>query len=128
MVLNLHTSYAVEKAYNDMKESVSRLASPEGFEGVTVQPMISLKGYEIILGTWAKWWDGVGTRVGTQGTQVFHKVQKGGEYHEVSKLNPVAVGLLRSGFMCSGFQIESCNFRHFRLFKSSKLCCQWGPQ
>lgn len=58
-MLNLHTSYAVEKAYNDMKESVSRLASPEGFEGVTVQPMISLKGYEIILGTWAKW-DGLG--------------------------------------------------------------------
>lgn len=51
VVLNLHTSYAVEKAYNDMKESVSRLASPEGFEGVTVQPMISLKGYEIILGS-----------------------------------------------------------------------------
>ena len=50
VVLNLHTSYAVEKAYNDMKESVSRLASPEGFEGVTVQPMIQLKGYEIILG------------------------------------------------------------------------------
>ena len=57
VVLNLHTSYAVEKAYNDMKESVSRLASPEGFEGVTVQPMVSLKGYEIILGTWAKWWE-----------------------------------------------------------------------
>ena len=50
VVLNLHTSYAVEKAYTEMKESVSRLASPEGFEGVTVQPMISLKGYEIILG------------------------------------------------------------------------------
>lgn len=50
VVLNLHTSYAVEKAYTEMKESVSRLASPDGFEGVTVQPMISLKGYEIILG------------------------------------------------------------------------------
>ncbi|CAE7456976.1 unnamed protein product [Symbiodinium natans] len=51
VVLNLHSKMAVEKSFLEMKESVSRLASPEGFEGVTIQPMISLKGYEIILGS-----------------------------------------------------------------------------
>jgi len=49
--LNLHTRRDVENAFTEMKESVSRLASPEGFEGATVQPMISLKGIEIILGS-----------------------------------------------------------------------------
>jgi len=49
--LNLHSRRDVEHAFTEMKESVSRLASPEGFEGVTVQPMISLKGFEIILGS-----------------------------------------------------------------------------
>mmetsp|Transcript_69491 Transcript_69491/g.145133 ORF Transcript_69491/g.145133 Transcript_69491/m.145133 type:complete len:913 (-) Transcript_69491:501-3239(-) len=49
--LNLRSKSEVEKAFTEMKESVSRLASPEGFEGVTVQPMISMKGHEIILGS-----------------------------------------------------------------------------
>ena len=44
VVLNLHSKMAVEKSFLEMQESVSRLASPEGFEGVTIQPMISLKG------------------------------------------------------------------------------------
>eukprot|EP00405_Crypthecodinium_cohnii_P016996 CAMPEP_0206447546 /NCGR_PEP_ID=MMETSP0324_2-20121206/16879_1 /ASSEMBLY_ACC=CAM_ASM_000836 /TAXON_ID=2866 /ORGANISM="Crypthecodinium cohnii, Strain Seligo" /LENGTH=911 /DNA_ID=CAMNT_0053916395 /DNA_START=102 /DNA_END=2837 /DNA_ORIENTATION=+ len=49
--LNLHNKMDVERAFVDMKESVSRLASADGFEGVTVQPMISVKGFEIILGS-----------------------------------------------------------------------------
>lgn len=50
VVLNLHTAYAVRQAFEEMRENVERLA-PKGFEGVTVQPMVKMKGYEVILGS-----------------------------------------------------------------------------
>ena len=49
--LNLQTTDAVEKAYNEIYESVKKLAGEDHFQGVTVQPMIKLEGYELILGS-----------------------------------------------------------------------------
>ncbi len=43
--LNLMDSDAVRKSYNDIKA-----LAKTGFQGVTVQPMIKLKGFELILG------------------------------------------------------------------------------
>ena len=41
----------VVKAFEEIKESVSRLVGPEHFAGVTVQKMVPRKGYELILGS-----------------------------------------------------------------------------
>lgn len=49
--LNLQNADAVEKAYQEIYESVKRLVGEEHFQGVTVQPMIKLDGYELILGS-----------------------------------------------------------------------------
>lgn len=49
--LNLASEEAVKKAYREIQESVEKKVGRSSFEGVTVQPMISLKGYEIILGS-----------------------------------------------------------------------------
>jgi acetyltransferase len=49
--LNLQSAKEVEKAYHEIYESVKRLAGEEHFQGVTVQPMIKLNGYELILGS-----------------------------------------------------------------------------
>lgn len=49
--LNLIDRNAVVQAYNEIKESVSRIAGPENFQGVAVAPMIKAEGYEIILGS-----------------------------------------------------------------------------
>lgn len=50
--LNLENSKEVEKAFHEIKESVTRLAGISHFQGVTVQPMITLQqGYELILGS-----------------------------------------------------------------------------
>lgn len=45
--LNLSNLDAVKKAYEEIKAAVS----PSDFQGVTVQPMIKLDGYELILGS-----------------------------------------------------------------------------
>jgi acetyltransferase len=49
--LNLQDAAAVRSAYQSIKSSVSEKAGPEHFGGVTVQPMVRLDGYELILGS-----------------------------------------------------------------------------
>jgi acetyltransferase len=48
--LNLGDADAVRKAFSAIQESVSRVASAADFLGVSVQPMVKLDGYEIIIG------------------------------------------------------------------------------
>ncbi len=49
--LNLRTADAVKKAFQTIKTSVAKKAKASDFLGVTVQPMIKLEGYEIIIGS-----------------------------------------------------------------------------
>ncbi len=49
--LNLGDAQAVREAFRLIKAAVSARARPEDFLGVTVQPMIKLDGYELILGS-----------------------------------------------------------------------------
>ena len=49
--LNLANADAVRNAFNAIQTSVSEKAGAQSFQGVTVQPMIKLDGYEIILGS-----------------------------------------------------------------------------
>jgi acetyltransferase len=49
--LNLQDETAVRSAYRDIAYSIMEKAGPNGFAGVTVQPMVKLDGYELILGS-----------------------------------------------------------------------------
>ncbi|HUL16912.1 MAG TPA: acetate--CoA ligase family protein [Terriglobales bacterium] len=49
--LNLPDAQAVRDAYSQIRQSVFAKAGAGAFQGVTVQPMIRLKGYELILGS-----------------------------------------------------------------------------
>ncbi len=49
--LDLRDAAAVRSAWRDIESSVSRLAGSGHFLGVTVQPMVSLDGYELIAGS-----------------------------------------------------------------------------
>jgi len=49
--LNLTDPAAVRAAFRAIRESVAERAGLEHFQGVTVQPMIKLDGYEIIIGS-----------------------------------------------------------------------------
>lgn len=49
--LNLQNIEEVKKAYEEIHASVKKLAGEHHFQGVTVQPMIKLDGYELILGS-----------------------------------------------------------------------------
>ncbi len=49
--LNLQSQDAVEKAYHEIFASVKERVGEEHFQGVTVQPMIKMDGYELILGS-----------------------------------------------------------------------------
>jgi acetyltransferase len=49
--LNLGSEQAVRDAWRAIQASVTEKAGAEHFMGVTVQPMIKLEGYEIILGS-----------------------------------------------------------------------------
>jgi acetyltransferase len=49
--LNLRDAQAVRDAYIAIRDAVHALASPADFLGVTVQPMVKLDGYEIIVGS-----------------------------------------------------------------------------
>lgn len=51
VILNLHTPAEVEAAFDAIQASVSEKAGPEHFLGVTVQPMIKMEGYELIIGS-----------------------------------------------------------------------------
>jgi acetyltransferase len=49
--LNLANEAAVRTAYRSIEESVTRAAGGKHFLGVTVQPMVRVEGYELILGS-----------------------------------------------------------------------------
>jgi len=49
--LNLGDAAAVRQAFRDIKESVSKAYGKDAFSGVTVQPMITRDGFELILGS-----------------------------------------------------------------------------
>ncbi len=49
--LNLKDAEAVHNAYISIRDAVHRVAKPEDFLGVSVQPMIKLEGYEVIIGS-----------------------------------------------------------------------------
>ena len=49
--LNLEEEAGVRSAYRAIQSSIARKLGPEQFAGVTVQPMVSLNGYELILGS-----------------------------------------------------------------------------
>ncbi|WP_017296968.1 bifunctional acetate--CoA ligase family protein/GNAT family N-acetyltransferase [Nodosilinea nodulosa] len=49
--LNLDSSHAVTRAFDRIRTSVTEKAGAEHFQGVTVQPMIRVDGYELILGS-----------------------------------------------------------------------------
>jgi acetyltransferase len=49
--LNLADEEAVRRAYREIQASVAEKAGADKFQGVTVQPMVKLEGYELILGS-----------------------------------------------------------------------------
>lgn len=49
--LNLPSAAEVRGAFQDIREAVAARAGVEHFQGVTVQPMVRLEGYELILGS-----------------------------------------------------------------------------
>jgi acetyltransferase len=49
--LNLRDEAAVRSAYRAIQNSVAEKAGADQFSGVTVQPMVKLDGYELILGS-----------------------------------------------------------------------------
>ncbi len=49
--LNLRDADAVRRAYGAIQKSVAERAGAEHFHGVTVQPMVKLDGYELIVGS-----------------------------------------------------------------------------
>ncbi|WP_035988563.1 bifunctional acetate--CoA ligase family protein/GNAT family N-acetyltransferase [Leptolyngbya sp. KIOST-1] len=49
--LNLDSDHAVRRAFDRIATSVAEKAGAEHFQGVTVQPMIRVDGYELILGS-----------------------------------------------------------------------------
>ena len=49
--LNLRDAAAVKAAFQAIKQSVTEKAGAEHFQGVTVQPMVKLDGYELIVGS-----------------------------------------------------------------------------
>ncbi len=49
--LNLRDADAVRRAYRRIQESVTERAGAEHFHGVSVQPMVKLDGYELIVGS-----------------------------------------------------------------------------
>jgi acetyltransferase len=51
VVLNLRDAEAVKKAFAGIQASVSEKVGKEHFQGVTVQPMAKLDGYEVIIGS-----------------------------------------------------------------------------
>jgi len=49
--LNLADTDEVRRAFEEMERRIGEEYTPEDFAGVTVQPMVSLDGYELILGS-----------------------------------------------------------------------------
>jgi acetyltransferase len=51
VLLNLRDADAIRKGFQTIKASVAEKVGAEHFQGVTVQPMIKLDGYELIIGS-----------------------------------------------------------------------------
>ncbi|HUI84347.1 MAG TPA: bifunctional acetate--CoA ligase family protein/GNAT family N-acetyltransferase [Candidatus Binatia bacterium] len=51
VLLNLRDAAAVRAAFQSIRQSVTEKAGGEHFQGVTVQPMVKLDGYELIIGS-----------------------------------------------------------------------------
>ena len=51
VLLNLRDADAVRKGFEGIRASVTGKAGAEHFQGVTVQPMVKLEGYELIVGS-----------------------------------------------------------------------------
>ena len=49
--LNIQDARAVREAYQAIETSLTEKAGPGHFAGVTVQPMVRLEGYELIVGS-----------------------------------------------------------------------------
>ena len=49
--LGLKDGPAVRQAFEEIQASVTKLKGAEHFQGVTVQPMVAMEGYELILGS-----------------------------------------------------------------------------
>jgi acetyltransferase len=49
--LNLQDQQSVRSAFRGIKSSVTEKAGPDQFLGVTVQPMVRIEGYQLILGS-----------------------------------------------------------------------------
>src|SRR5664280_817860 len=49
--LNLRDAGAVKTAFQAIRQSVTEKVGAENFQGVTVQPMVQLDGYELIVGS-----------------------------------------------------------------------------
>jgi len=49
--LNLRDAQAVKTAFNGIRQAVTEKVGAEHFQGVTVQPMVKLDGYELIIGS-----------------------------------------------------------------------------
>jgi acetyltransferase len=49
--LDLADAQAVRQAFERIRDGLSRFGKPEAFEGVTVQPMVRERGYELIVGS-----------------------------------------------------------------------------
>lgn len=49
--LNLQSAGAVQAAFEDIAARMEDAGKSDGFDGVTVQPMVSLDGYELIVGS-----------------------------------------------------------------------------
>ncbi len=51
VLLNLADAAAVRKAYRKIRSTVQKDFGPDGFQGVTIQPMVRFDGYDIIIGS-----------------------------------------------------------------------------
>ena len=51
VLLNLANAAAVRKAFRKILTTIKESHGPEHFQGVTVQPMVPLEGYDLILGS-----------------------------------------------------------------------------
>ena len=71
--MNLPDENAVRRAYDAIRASVREKAGSGAFSGVTVQPMVPLDGYEIIIGSSARSpvWSGLLFGSGGQLVEVF---------------------------------------------------------
>ena len=49
--LNLQDEESVRQAYRAIESGVGEKAGPQHFQGVTVQPMVKVEGYELIVGS-----------------------------------------------------------------------------